>query len=236
MKITNKTFMFLSLLVTPLFAQELTSDLSGTVVDASGSVVSGAQVTITFKPTNSVVRKSTDSNGKFIARGLRPGGPYVINFSSANGNETINNLRLTVGDTKKVNVMLESIEDVVVTASAMSGKQDAGFSTRVTSDDVQKLSSVTRDIRDFVRLNPFAIVDNVQSGEYSGINIAGANAKTNNLRVDGSSYNDDFGLNANGYPGQSSPIQLDTIEQLNVRVSPVSVEYGQFEGGIIEIV
>ena len=236
MKITNKTFLFLSLLATPLFAQELTSDLSGTVVDASGSAVSGAQVTITYQPTNSVVRKSTDSDGKFIARGLRPGGPYTVNFSSASGNETINGLRLTVGDTKKVSVMLETIEDVVVTASAMSGKQDAGFSTRVTSDDVAKLSSVTRDIRDFVRLNPFAVVDTAQTGEYSGINIAGANSKTNNLRVDGSSYNDDFGLNTNGYPGQSSPIQLDTIEQLNVRVSPVSVEYGQFEGGIIEIV
>ena len=61
MKITNKTFLFLSLLATPLFAQELTSDLSGTVVDASGSAVSGAQVTITYQPTNSVVRKDRKS-------------------------------------------------------------------------------------------------------------------------------------------------------------------------------
>ena len=124
----------------------------------------------------------------------------------------------------------------MVVASAIDGKDDIGFATKITSDDVQKFSSVTRDIRDFVRLNPFAIVDSVQDGEYSGVNIAGSNTKSNNLKVDGSSYNDDFGLNANGYPGQSNPIQLDTIDQINVRVSPVSVEYGQFEGGVIEVV
>ena len=43
----------------------------------------------------------------------------------------------------------------------LDGKDDIGFATKITSDDVQKFSSVTRDIRDFVRLNPFAIVDSV---------------------------------------------------------------------------
>ena len=108
----------------------------------------------------------------------------------------------------------------MVVASAIDGQDDIGFSTKVTADDVQKFSSVTRDIRDFVRLNPFAIVDSVQDGEYSGVNIAGSNTKSNNLKVDGSSYNDDFGLNANGYPGQSNPIQLDTIDQIKCESFP----------------
>jgi hypothetical protein len=236
MKYLRNLFLVVAMLATPVFSQELTSDISGTVFSSSGDVVSNASVSITFEPTNSTVSKTTDLNGKFSAKGLRPGGPYSIVVTSPRGAQTLDNLRLTVGDTSRLNILVESIEDVVVVASALDGQQDPGFSTKVTADDVQKFSSVTRDIRDFVRLNPFAIVDSVQDGEYSGVSIAGANTKSNNLRVDGSSYNDDFGLNANGYPGQSNPIQLDTIDQINVRVSPVSVEYGQFEGGVIEVV
>ena len=236
MKSLRNLFFVLALITIPAFGQELTSDISGTVLSSSGSTVANASVTITYKPTNSKVSKTTDSNGKFSAKGLRPGGPYSIVVTSASGAQTIDNLRLTVGDTSRLNILVESLEDVVVVASAIDGQDDIGFSTKVTADDVQKFSSVTRDIRDFVRLNPFAIVDSVQDGEYSGVNIAGSNTKSNNLKVDGSSYNDDFGLNANGYPGQSNPIQLDTIDQINVRVSPVSVEYGQFEGGVIEVV
>ena len=236
MKSLRNLFMVAALIAIPAFGQELTSDISGTVFSSSGDTVANASVTITYKPTNSTVSKSTDSNGKFSAKGLRPGGPYSVVVTSSSGAQTIDNLRLTVGDTSRLNILVESIEDVVVVASALDGKDDMGFATKITSDDVQKFSSVTRDIRDFVRLNPFAIVDSVQDGEYSGVNIAGSNTKSNNLKVDGSSYNDDFGLNANGYPGQSNPIQLDTIDQINVRVSPVSVEYGQFEGGVIEVV
>ena len=236
MKSLRNLFFVFAVITIPVFGQELTSDISGTVLSSSGSTVANASVTITYKPTNSKVSKTTDANGKFSAKGLRPGGPYSIVVTSASGAQTIDNLRLTVGDTSRLNILVESLEDVVVVASAIDGQDDIGFSTKVTADDVQKFSSVTRDIRDFVRLNPFAIVDSVQDGEYSGVNIAGSNTKSNNLKVDGSSYNDDFGLNANGYPGQSNPIQLDTIDQINVRVSPVSVEYGQFEGGVIEVV
>jgi len=236
MKSLRNLFFVFAVIAIPAFGQELTSDISGTVLSSSGSTVANASVTITYKPTNSKVSKTTDANGKFSAKGLRPGGPYSIVVTSASGAQTIDNLRLTVGDTSRLNILVESLEDVVVVASAIDGQDDIGFSTKVTADDVQKFSSVTRDIRDFVRLNPFAIVDSVQDGEYSGVNIAGSNTKSNNLKVDGSSYNDDFGLNANGYPGQSNPIQLDTIDQINVRVSPVSVEYGQFEGGVIEVV
>ena len=236
MKSLRNLFFVFALIAIPAFSQELTSDISGVVYSDDGSTVANASVTITYKPTNSKVSKTTDSSGKFSAKGLRPGGPYSVVVSSVSGAQSIDNLKLTVGDTSRLKILVESMEDVVTVASAVSGKQDMGFATKVTSDDIQKFSSVTRDIRDFVRLNPFAVVDSVQDGEYSGVNIAGSNTKSNNLKVDGSSYNDDFGLNANGYPGQSNPIQLDTIDQINVRVSPVSVEYGQFEGGVIEVV
>ena len=90
------------LLLFQSFGQELTSDISGTVLSSSGSTVANASVTITYKPTNSRVSKTTDSNGKFSAKGLRPGGPYSVVVTSASGSQTIDNLTLTVGDTSRL--------------------------------------------------------------------------------------------------------------------------------------
>jgi len=60
--------------------------------------------------------------------------------------------------------------------------------------------------------------------------------RSNDIKVDGVSFNDDFGLNDNGYPSQRSPINLDAIEQMSVKVAPASVEYSNFRGGVIEFV
>ena len=65
----------LSVFISPiLLAQELTSDITGSVSSSSGSV-SGAQVEITYEPTNTTVTRTTDASGRYSAGGLRPGGP-----------------------------------------------------------------------------------------------------------------------------------------------------------------
>ena len=223
----------------PAFAQELTSNLTITVQDSGGNNVAGASVDVTYDPTNSTTTRTTDGSGRASLGGLRPGGPYTVSVSSALGSSERSDISLVVGDTTKVNLVIQSgdIEDVVTVAERLSSfGQDVGLSTVVTSDDVEKYSSVTRDIKDFVRLNPFVVLNDEGDEQDAALSIAGSGNRTNDIKVDGASYNDDFGLNANGYPGQNNPITLESIDQINVRVAPVSVEYSNFEGGVIEVV
>ena len=50
---------------------------------------------------------------------LKPGGPYEVSVqSSAYSSETTAGITLIVGDTKRLNFVLESIDEVVVVASA----------------------------------------------------------------------------------------------------------------------
>ncbi len=218
-------------------AQELTSDLSGTVLDSSGSPVSGANVVVTFEPTNTKTTRTTNSSGRFTINGMRPGGPYSVDASSPSGAASLSNISLTVGDSSRVTLVLESLEEVVTVAQRTDGfGQDVGLSTVITADDVEKFSSVTRDLKDFIRLNPMVVLNDGQDEQNAAFSIAGSGNRTNDIKVDGASYNDDFGLNANGYPGQNNPITLDSIDQINVRIAPVSVEYNNFEGGVIEVV
>ena len=219
-----------------ILTQELTSDMSGTVQSSDGAV-SGAKVEITYEPTNSTVVRTTDSNGKYFAGGLRPGGPYKI-VVSAPGLVTQNKVtNLVVGDTERVSfslTSLESIDDVVVTGTKLTSNRD-GYATIIDSETVETIPSVTRDIKDILRLNPFVALDDEEDGEES-ISIGGAHPRSNDIRVDGVSFNDDFGLNDNGYPSQRSPINFNSIDQLAVRIAPSSVEYANFRGGVIDII
>ena len=91
MKSLRNLFFVFALIAIPAFSQELTSDISGVVYSDDGSTVANASVTITYKPTNSKVSKTTDSSGKFSAKGLRPGGPYSVVVSSVSGAQSIVN-------------------------------------------------------------------------------------------------------------------------------------------------
>ena len=238
MKSLRNLFVLVAMLAIPAFAQELTSDINLTVLDSSGNPISGASASVTFEPTNSTASKNTSSSGSVAFRGLRPGGPYTIEVSFGGNSESLSNVSLTVGDTFRSNVTLSagSLEEIVTVASKLNTNKDIGFSTSISSDDISKFSSVTRDLKDFVRLNPWSVANDASDGQDAELSIAGGGSRTNDILVDGASYNDDFGLNASGYPGQASPINLDSIEQLNVRVAPSSIEYSNFEGGVIEIV
>ncbi len=227
----------LSIFISPfLVSQELTSDITGTVSTSTGSV-SGAQVEITYEPTNTSITRTTDESGRYFAGGLRPGGPYTITVSAAGLVSQNATTTLVVGDTRRLSFSMASadlVDELIVTGSRVTADRD-GFTTLIDAETISNTPSVTRDLKDILKLNPFVTLDDEEDGEES-ISIGGAHPRTNDIRVDGVSFNDDFGLNDNGYPSQRSPINFGSIEQLSVKVAPASVEYAQFRGGVIDII
>src|SRR5579872_7071280 len=66
-----------SLGVMPASAQTLFGRISGTVVDQSGAVVPGAQVTVRATDTQAIRRVATDDKGFYVAENLAVG-PYTV--------------------------------------------------------------------------------------------------------------------------------------------------------------
>ena len=224
----------------PAMAQVTTSAIRGTVTTEAGAPVSGATVVVTHTPSGTTSTAVTNASGTFSTRGLRVGGPYTVNVTGGDFTPMeITDIYVNLDETFTLPVVVsgeKKLDKVVITApQVVSGYLDTGLSTSLGLEALNKIVSIDRDITDAAEIDPFASV-NVQSGGAKELSIAGANNRFNSLTIDGIALNDRFGLNANGYPTQRSPISFDAIESLQIETAPMDTEFNGFTGGTINAV
>jgi protocatechuate 3,4-dioxygenase beta subunit len=80
--------------------------ISGTVVDAKGKAVKGANVWASALNRAGYGGATTDSKGKYTITGL-PADTYYVNAGNTNSNGTITNVKVSVGKTAKATVKLK---------------------------------------------------------------------------------------------------------------------------------
>ena len=197
--------------------------------------VSGATVVVTNVSTGITKTTTADANGVFSVGNLKPGGPYKITISkSGYATESLNDVFLTVSETAKLNVALVSnadIDEVVVTGTKTASVQT---SLAVTAQDIENIPSIERSISDYVKRDSRIFVEG--TARNATISVSGTNNRYNNFTVDGVEQNDQLGLNANGFPSVRNPISIETIEQIQVDISPFDVSKGNFTGASINAV
>ncbi|KAF7781920.1 hypothetical protein PRUB_b1292 [Pseudoalteromonas rubra] len=211
------------------FANETSSSVKGQIVGPNGNPAVGTTVTIMHLPTGSTKVTSVNDAGYFSAKGLRVGGPYqIIVDSNKYEDQLLENVYLSLGSDYPVNVQLQpesSMEQIVVTGrpiSQMAG--GTGPAATFTLEDLQEAPAINRDLKDIVRADPRVYVDETRGA----IQCGGGNPRFNALTLDGVRMNDNFGLNANGYPTIRAPFSFDSIEQVAVELAPFDVQYGGF--------
>jgi hypothetical protein len=227
-------------------AQVTTGGIAGQVVDkAQGGALPGATVSVVHVPTNATVTLTTDAQGRFVLPNARPGGPYTVRaalegFQSAEQNE----VTIGLGRTTEVELALDLeqvSEEITVTGTAeeLINPNRTGSESLVSVDEIEAFPTVRRNLLDVARTNPYASIRPGDDNQ-KDISFAGRSNKYNNIQIDGSNYNDLFGLGESGGTpaGQtnSQPIQLDALQELQVSVSPYDVRQGGFTGGAINAV
>jgi hypothetical protein len=226
-----------AVLAAPLaVAQETSSQLSGYVVGEDGQPIPGAKVTIVHVPSGTTDSATTSASGQFIATGLRVGGPYRVSTQAEGMQEAIvEDLYTQLAERTSVTLVAQPIATLAGVEVTGASERDVsiGSASRYGSQDVKELPSISRDIKDVVRIDPKAWVDPTNS---DALEIAGVNNRYNTITVDGVRQSDDFGLNNNGYPTQRSPLSVDAIEAVSVLSAPFSVEYSFFRGSTINMV
>ncbi|EJI85285.1 OmpA family Oar-like outer membrane protein [Alishewanella aestuarii B11] len=223
----------LALGVSNMAFADTSSAIRGNVVTATGEVAANARVEILHVPSGTRSVATTNQAGAFASSGLRVGGPYTITITSPQGTKVYNNIFISLGESFRINAELEAqqVERIAVTGTAILAG-NTGSSSYFGAKDIENAPSFTRDIKDIVRNNPLAVLSS-KDGELS---VAGTNPRFNSISIDGIAQNDDFGLNANGYPTTRSPISLAAIEQVTIDVSPFKAKDSGFQGAKINAV
>lgn len=219
-------------------AQETTSTIRGTVT-AGGAPVAGAEVTIVHVPTNTRISTTTGSDGVFVQTGVRAGGPFTVEVTSPQGSTKITDINTVAQQAYELPVDLTAADatggDIVVTASSIAGAGtiSSGLRTVLTQDDIRKVASVNRDIRDIERRDPLATMDLANS---RAVSFAGVNPRFNRFTINGVQIGDNFGLNSDANPTGRGPVPFDAISQVSVAVAPTDIRQGNFQGGAIDTV
>ncbi|MFN8252628.1 MAG: carboxypeptidase regulatory-like domain-containing protein [Ferruginibacter sp.] len=238
MRITKIVRLLTVLLAFPfaLSAQVTTGSISGTVKDSKGGALTGATVEVLHVPSGSLYRAASGKNGFFNVPSLRVGGPYKVTISYVGfKQEIIDDIYVQLGDPSVINLVMTdantSLTEVVVAGAARKGalisKDRKGTATNINRRLIAALPTLSRNITDFTKLTPQA----------SGTSFAGQDNRFINLTIDGSIFNNSFGLQAlPGSQTSAAPISVDAIEEIQVNVSPYNVKDAGFTGASINAV
>ena len=233
------TFLFIFFLSIFGYAQVTNSTLSGTVKSSSGERLPGVTVEAIHKPTGTKYYSTTDGQGSYAIPSIRPGGPYTVKVAYT-GYKTseISEISAPLGNSLTINLVLENevnaLEEVVVKQSSTNGLFSKGRTGASSQFSERQITSIpvlgSRSINSVTKYSP-----------YAGTNgsFGGQDSRANNFTIDGSVFNNGFGLGSDSQAGGrtgSTAISLDAIEQLQVNIAPYDVRQTGFTGSGINAV
>jgi hypothetical protein len=221
----------------PVLAQNTTSAVSGRVVGGDGRPVAGATVTIVHTPSGTTVNSTTDSEGRYTARGLRAGGPYTITFQRGNDIDRRSDVNLALAETLTLDGLLGvAAQTVTVTGRLVNERFDRsnmGAGTSLGQRELNAYASIQRNLQDYARTDPRLSQTDKERGE---ISAGGQNSRFNSITIDGLTTNDTFGLEGNNLPTLKQPISIDAIQSVQVNLSNYDVTQKGYTGANINAV
>lgn len=221
-------------------AQITSSAISGRITDAQGEVLPGATVKALHEPTGTVYSTLSTESGRYTLPNMRVGGPYKLEVTFIGFlTKEIKDISLALGSPLSINITLDDETKVLNEVVVMGGKGSVISSTRngaatfISSRQMQSLPTISRSVSDFTRLTPQA------NTAGSGTSFGGQSNRYNQFTIDGANATDGFGLGSSGTNGGQAninPISIETIQEMQVVLSPYDVTQGGFTGGGINAV
>lgn len=213
----------------PVLAQERFSTITGAVMDESGAPVPGVAVTLTNLETKRTIARTTDTAGSYHAREIEPG-HYSIKFELTGFSAVdVADVNLLLGKTLKVPATLK-LGAVTETVQVVGESPliDLGSTLRGNNIPAEEFDNMPKG-RSFESLASTAPSVNMGQLE-GGIQVNGASAGENNFTVDSVSVNSQV----HGHQRQNAV--FEHLQEVQVKTSGLSAEYGGALGGVISAV
>jgi hypothetical protein len=220
-----------------LMAQSLISgDLTGTVTDPSGAVLSGASVTIKSDATGSSRTTTTGSNGTYRFSLLQPG-TYTVTVTASGFSKSEAKANVSIGQASIADVKMAvgtSATTVEVTSAAPLVQADnADLSTNFSQALIANQPNGGNDLTYVAQTAP-GVTMNVGQG-YGNFTAYGMPATSNLFTVNGENDMDPY-LNLNNSGATNLTLGRNEVEEATVISNAYSGQYGQQAGAQVNYV
>src|SRR6202453_1808726 len=234
------TVLFVACCVTA-HGQSTFGSISGTVKDASGAAIAGAQVTLTSTATGAQETFTTDQNGLYTFVNVNPG-EYTIDVDKTGFKRfKRNTFDLQVQQSVRIDAVMDvgaDTQTVVVSALAPLLQTDNASLGQVVDERKTNETPLNgRNVFNLITLSPAAIA---QGG--AGSSQVGQNPFSwGNYQV-GGSFGNQSAEYVDGQPVNIGYINLpvlipdqDAISEFKVQYNNLGPEWGRFAGGIVNL-
>jgi len=176
-----------------------TSTLAGTVTDASGAVIPGANVTVKNMATSALSEAITNEQGQFTVPALNAGKYSVTVTLAGFKTVTLNDIVINAGVPAGVKVTMEvgGLEEqiVVQAASEVVPTQSSTVATTLNAKQIQNLPLTSRNALDFVvNLSGVNTPGNARDSTVNGLPQGAIN-----ITLDGMNIQDNYLKTSDGY-------------------------------------
>jgi len=222
----------------PVEAQTATGQITGTIADTSGALVTGSKIKITNTLTGLMRETSTSGRGTYSVA-LLPVGVYLVTaekdgfkLAVSSDNELKVDQVLRVDLTMEVGALAESVE--VRGRAVAVDSETASIGHVITEKQVTELPLNGRNFLQLLFLGNGAVETSgeqgaMRQGAGNAISINGSRPTSNNYLLDGTSNTD----TALGTPAVI--LSVDAIQEFKEQTATYSAEYG-FSANQINIV
>lgn len=232
------------------FAQTTGGTILGTVHDASGAAISGADISVKSLETGAARSGASDSSGEFQVLSLPAGAYEVAATLPGFKTEVRKNIVLTVGESATVNFVLavgEVHDQVVVTDEpAQVETSTAAVSGVVGETAIRELPLNGRDWLQLATLQVGVVGGLGQASSQDPTSSRAARGNGENLYISGNRPTENVflvdGLVVNDYsnasPGSGLGVNLgvDAVREFTVLTSDYTAQYGLTSGGVVNAV
>ena len=216
-----------------------TTEITGTVADATGAVLPGVAIAATHADTGFRSERVSDSSGRFLLSSL-PTGTYVLVTSLPGFRETHATVTLSIGQTVKLDLVLQVgpiTEAVVVTAADLPMLQtsNAEISDIVENARVVQMPLNGRQLLQLAQLSDGVVLPPggtrgaalQQAGPLP--NVGGQRAGHNIYLLDGVKVTDELFNNLVINPS------VDSIQEFKIQKSMYPAEFGGKASALINV-